>query len=305
MRLTGIAFDGRSSLAVWNERRQGWTLISELLKGCGDGYDNISITQLLSDESSGELGKISFADISAALEDVGNCQRNDVGVYCPGVNCEYGRLFSSPQKLLCVGLNYADHAKEFGDPLPDEPVIFNKAPSALSYSGAPIILPNQSNRVDYEGELVVVVGKEGRDIPEEFAMNYVAGYCCGNDVSARDWQKDKPAGQWFLGKSFDTFAPVGPCFVTADEVVDPNNLKIETRLNGQVMQSSNTSCFIFKIDRLISYLSQVMTLHIGDLIFTGTPNGVGDARKPPVYLKRGDRVEISVDKVGTLSNVVY
>ncbi|MBP5620383.1 MAG: fumarylacetoacetate hydrolase family protein, partial [Thermoguttaceae bacterium] len=164
MRLTVVAFDGRSSLAVWSEIQQGWILISDLLKGCVECSEDVSITRLLSGKSVEESG---FADLSAALEEVENGERTDFCVYSPGVNCEYGSLFSSPQKILCVGLNYADHAREFGDPLPTEPVVFNKAPSALSYSGSPIVLPSQSNRVDYEGELVVVIGKEGRAIPKE------------------------------------------------------------------------------------------------------------------------------------------
>ncbi len=302
MRLTEISFNDRTSLAVWIESRQGWILASDLLKDYGQDFSDVSVTRLLTDCKSKDGNLVSLGD---AIVNYENDKRNGLCVYNPGVNCEYDKLFFHPQKVLCVGLNYADHAREFGDALPNEPVVFNKAPSALSFSGAPIVLPRQSKRVDYEGELVVVIGKDGRDIPEERAMDYVVGYCCGNDVSARDWQKEKPTGQWFLGKSFDSFAPVGPCFVTADEVGDPNNLKIETRLNGRVMQSSNTNCFVFRVSRLISYLSQVMTLRIGDLVFTGTPNGVGDARKPPVYLKRGDVIEVEIEKIGTLSNPVY
>jgi len=308
MRLAEIMIDSLSSgerLAVWCESQQGWILVSELLKESGKNLTNVSTSSLLRLGSESRLEDVGMADVYQAITDYEAENRNEIRVYKPGIDCKYGRLFSSPEKILCVGLNYADHAKEFGNPLPNEPVIFNKAPSSLSFAGASIILPEQSDRVDYEGELVVVIGKDGRNVPKEQAMTYVAGYCCGNDVSARDWQKGKPAGQWFLGKSFDTFAPVGPCFVTADEVGNPNDLKIETRLNGQVMQSSNTSCFIFKIDYLISYLSQVMTLRVGDLIFTGTPDGVGDARKPPVYLKRDDEVVVEIEKIGTLTNTVY
>ncbi len=304
MRLTEIVASGfvSSKLAVWSEVRQGWILASDLLKDSGKDAQYLSVSLMLYENESDEVG---MADIRAAIEAYDKQGRDDLTVYRPGVDgVAYAPLFMPPEKILCVGLNYVEHAREFGDPLPEEPVIFNKAPSALNYSGADIVLPKVSSRVDYEGELVVVIGKDGKDIPAEEAMDYVAGYCCGNDVSARDWQKGKPAGQWFLGKSFDSFAVVGPCFVTADEVGDPNSLHIETRLNGEVMQSSNTSLFIFKLERLISYLSQVMTLKVGDLLYTGTPNGVGDVRNPPVYLKRGDEIVVEIEKVGVLTNRV-
>jgi len=158
--------------------------------------------------------------------------------------------------------------------------------------------------VDYEAELVVVMGRGGRRIAESEAMSHVAGYLCSNDVSARDWQKGKPAGQWLLGKSFESFAPIGPWLVTADEVPDPGNLRIRLRLNGRLMQDSNTSQLIFPIPRLIAYVSEVCTLEPGDLLFTGTPAGVGMARKPPVYLKPGDVVEVEIDRLGVLRNPV-
>lgn len=307
MRLSMISPDGfpcNTKLAVWSDLYEGWILVSDLLKDSGKSSYNLSISHMLR-ERRGD-NDVSFSDIRSAIIAYNDQRRDDLQVYFPGKDdSNYASLFLEPQKILCVGLNYAEHAREFGDPLPGEPVIFNKAPSALNYCGGLIVIPSVSSRVDYEGELVVVVGKTGRSISCEEAMDYVAGYCCGNDVSARDWQKDKPAGQWFLGKSFDTFAVVGPSFVTADEVGNPNNLHIETRLNGEVMQSSNTNCFIFKIEYLIHYLSQVMTLQPGDLIYTGTPNGVGDARNPPVYLKRGDEIVVEIEKIGTLTNRVF
>ena len=195
----------------------------------------------------------------------------------------------NPGKVICIGLNYADHAAESGAEIPSEPVVFNKFTTALRADGQAIELPAASNEVDYEAELVVVIGKEAKNVPVEKALGYVAGYTCGHDVSARDWQKNKPQGQWLLGKSFDSFAPLGPVLVTKDEIADPHNLGISMRLNGEVMQKSNTKQFIFRIDQLIAYLSQVCTLQPGDLIFTGTPPGVGAARKPPVFLKPGDR----------------
>lgn len=210
----------------------------------------------------------------------------------------------TPEKILCIGLNYRDHAIETNAPIPTEPVVFNKLPSALLAPGGVIRLPKVTSQVDFEAELVVVIGKAGRDISEEAAMDYVFGYTCGNDVSARDWQKNKPAKQWLLGKSFDTFAPIGPVIVTRDEIPDPGALPISLRLNGETMQSSTTAQLIFSIPHLISYISQVATLQPGDLLFTGTPSGVGMARTPPVWLKPGDQVEVEISGLGTLKNRV-
>ena len=210
----------------------------------------------------------------------------------------------NPEKIICIGLNYADHARETGIEPPPEPVIFSKFPSAICGDWQPIVLPRMSREVDFEAELVVVIGRGGRHIPREEALTHVAGYCCGNDVSARDWQLRKPGVQWLLGKSFDTFAPFGPAIITADEIPDPGNLQILLRLNGRTMQRSCTKQFIFPIDYLISYISNVCTLAPGDLIFTGTPPGVGFARRPPVFLKPGDVIEIEIEKLGILRNPV-
>ncbi len=209
-----------------------------------------------------------------------------------------------PAKIVCVGLNYADHAAESGSEPPPEPVIFNKFPTALRSHGETIELPSLSTQVDYEAELVVVIGREGKHISESEALEYVAGYCCGHDVSARDWQLNKPGKQWLLGKTFDTFAPVGPKLVTADVIPDPGNLRIQFRLNGETMQDSHTSQLIFSVPHLVAYLSGVVTLLPGDLIFTGTPPGVGVARKPPVFLQAGDTAEVEIEHLGVLSNPV-
>jgi 2-keto-4-pentenoate hydratase/2-oxohepta-3-ene-1,7-dioic acid hydratase in catechol pathway len=203
-----------------------------------------------------------------------------------------------------VGLNYADHAKESGACPPAEPVIFAKFPSAVRTDGDAIVIPRLSQEVDYEAELVLVIGRGGRHIPVEAARDHIAGYLCGNDVSARDWQLRKPGGQWLLGKSFDSFAPIGPALVTADEIPDAGNLQIELRLNGQVMQHSSTLQLLFSVAQLVSYVSDVCTLAPGDLIFTGTPPGVGFARKPPVFLKPGDVVEVEIERIGILRNPV-
>jgi 2-keto-4-pentenoate hydratase/2-oxohepta-3-ene-1,7-dioic acid hydratase in catechol pathway len=209
-----------------------------------------------------------------------------------------------PEKVICIGLNYADHAAESGQAIPEEPVVFNKFPTTLAGPGQPIRLPSVSCEVDYEAELVVVIGREGKGIPEAEALDYVGGYTCGHDVSARDWQLRKPGGQWLLGKTFDTFAPIGPHLVTTDEIPNPGQLKISLRLNGQTMQDSSTQQLIFSIPTLISYISQVATLKPGDLIFTGTPPGVGAARKPPVFMQPGDKVEVEIEGIGVLENPV-
>lgn len=210
----------------------------------------------------------------------------------------------NPEKIICVGKNYVEHARETGAKPPAEPVIFNKFPSALARDRQPIILPTESDEVDYEAELVAVIGVGGWNIAEDRALEHVAGYCCGNDVSARDWQNRKPGGQWLLGKTFDTFAPIGPALVTADEIPDPQCLDIQLRLNGRVMQESNTRLMIFSLAELIAYVSRVCRLSPGDLFFTGTPAGVGFARRPPVFLQNGDLVEVEIERIGVLSNTV-
>jgi 2-keto-4-pentenoate hydratase/2-oxohepta-3-ene-1,7-dioic acid hydratase in catechol pathway len=210
----------------------------------------------------------------------------------------------NPEKIVCLGLNYADHAAESQMKLPEAPVLFSKYASALIGPDEPIVLPPTSQEVDYEAELVVVIGKRGRNIPVEAAWDYVAGYTIGHDVSARDYQLRKGGGQWMIGKTFDTFAPIGPALFTKDEVPDPHNLDIRCRLNGEVMQDSNTKYLIFRIPNILAYLSHVFTLVPGDVIFTGTPSGVGFVREPPVYLKPGDVVEVEIEGLGVLRNPV-
>jgi 2-keto-4-pentenoate hydratase/2-oxohepta-3-ene-1,7-dioic acid hydratase in catechol pathway len=209
-----------------------------------------------------------------------------------------------PRKIICLGLNYRDHAVESGAPIPKEPILFSKYATALIGHEQPIVLPPVSSEVDYEAELVIVIGQRGRNIAACEAANYVAGYTVGHDVSARDWQLKKEGKQWMVGKTFDTFAPTGSTLVTADEAPDPHSLPIRLRLNGKVMQDSNTSQMIFGVGPTLAYLSQVFTLEPGDLIFTGTPPGVGFARKPQVFLKPGDVVEVEIEGLGTLRNSV-
>jgi 2-keto-4-pentenoate hydratase/2-oxohepta-3-ene-1,7-dioic acid hydratase in catechol pathway len=209
-----------------------------------------------------------------------------------------------PRKIICLGLNYRDHAAESGAPIPREPILFSKYATALIGPGDAIVLPPVSHEVDYEAELVIVVGKAGRNLRAEEAHRHVAGYTIGHDVSARDWQLKKDGKQWMVGKTFDTFAPTGPALVTADDVPEPHQLPIRLHLNGQTMQDSNTSQMIFSVGATLAYLSQVFTLEPGDLIFTGTPPGVGFARKPPVFLKGGDVVEVEIGGLGVLRNPV-
>ncbi len=209
----------------------------------------------------------------------------------------------NPGKILCIGLNYRDHALEGNRPIPPEPVLFGKFPNTLIAHGEPIVIPKVAQKVDYEAELVVVIGKKGKHIPNDnSAFDYVGGYTCGHDVSGRDWQFRGEEKQWIIGKTFDTFAPTGPVLVTTDEIPDPHGLQVQLRLNGTTLQNSNTKEFIFGVPHLLWYLSQVLTLEPGDLIFTGTPPGVGIARKPPVLLKAGDVVEVEIEKIGVLKN---
>lgn len=209
----------------------------------------------------------------------------------------------NPNKILCIGLNYRDHAIEGNRPIPPEPVLFGKFPNTLIAHGEPIIIPKVAEKVDYEAELVIVIGKTGRHIPNTpAAFEYVGGYTCGHDVSARDWQFRGEEKQWIIGKTFDTFAPTGPVLVTADEIPDPHKLQVQLRLNGTTLQNSNTKEFIFGVPHLLWFLSQCITLEPGDLIFTGTPPGVGIARKPPILLKAGDVAEVEIEGIGTLKN---
>ncbi len=207
-----------------------------------------------------------------------------------------------PTKLILVGLNYRDHAEEAGMKIPEVPTIFSKYANCVIGPGDAIKIPKVSAMIDYEAEYAFVIGRAGRDITPDRAMDYVAGYTIVNDVSCRDYQMK--TGQWMIGKTFDTFAPMGPYLVTRDEIADPHNLEISLQLNGQRMQHSNTRNLIFKTEHLIAFLSQVFTFEPGDVVSTGTPAGVGYARKPPVFMKAGDRVRIEVEGLGALENPV-
>jgi 2-keto-4-pentenoate hydratase/2-oxohepta-3-ene-1,7-dioic acid hydratase in catechol pathway len=211
-----------------------------------------------------------------------------------------------PRDILCIGLNYRKHAEEGGKPVPEIPVLFMKNLGAVQDPGGPIVLPRKlrSDSVDYECELAIVIGKTCHNVSKADALKHVFGYTCANDVSARDWQSKWGGGQWCRGKTFATFCPLGPWIVTADEIPNPNALGIRTVLNGQTMQDWNTSDMIFDVPTLIEFLSGSTKLLPGTVILTGTPHGVGFARKPPVFLQPGDTVTVSIDGIGELTNPV-
>ncbi len=207
-----------------------------------------------------------------------------------------------PRKFICVGLNYRDHAAETGAQIPSVPTIFNKFTTAVIGPGANIVLPKVSKAPDYEAEFAFVIGRGGRHIAAEDWVEHVFGYTIVNDVSARDYQR--ATTQWLMGKTFDTFAPMGPWIVTADEIADPHSLDVQMEINGETLQDSNTRELIFRVPQLIAFLSSVFTLEAGDVVSTGTPAGVGFARKPPRYLRPGDDVVVKISKIGELRNPV-
>jgi ureidoglycolate lyase len=203
-----------------------------------------------------------------------------------------------PGKVMAIGLNYADHIRETGQKMPTHQIWFTKAVTSINGPSDPVELPIASAQVDYEAELVVIVGKRCKHVPKESAADVVFGYCAGNDVSVRDWQMQTT--QWVLGKSFDTHAPIGPWIVTADEIGDPHTMDIRCFVNGDMRQNSNTENLVFNVYEQIAHLSRVMTLEPGDIIFTGTPGGVGLAMRPPQWLKTGDKVRVEIDRIGSI-----
>lgn len=203
-----------------------------------------------------------------------------------------------PSKIVCIGLNYAKHAKETNAPIPKEPILFFKSTTALVGPNDDIMIPKNSVKTDWEVELAFVIGKKASYVSEEEALDYVAGYCLHNDVSEREFQIER-GGQWAKGKGCDTFAPIGPWLVTQDEIADVNNLRLWLKVNGKMMQDGNTDDLVFNVPHLVSYLSQFMTLLPGDIISTGTPNGVGLGFNPPIYLRPGDVVELGIDGLGS------
>jgi 2-keto-4-pentenoate hydratase/2-oxohepta-3-ene-1,7-dioic acid hydratase in catechol pathway len=270
--------------------------------GVVDGDDVIAVGDLVADAPGDMIGVIKAGDalqkkLASALGSAPAGARQKLS----GV--ELRLPIAKPGKFICVGLNYALHAKEGGNAIPDYPALFVRVDSSLVAPNAPVLRPSVSTHLDYECELTIVIGKGGRNIAEKDALNHVFGYTIFNDVSVRDFQRKTT--QWTAGKNFDGTGPVGPGIVTADALPpQADGLGIRTRLNGQVMQDSNTSDMVFKTAQTVSILSEIMTLEPGDLIATGTPSGVGYARKPPVWMKAGDVIEVEVDGIGTLRNPV-
>ncbi|KAF7236704.1 Fumarylacetoacetate hydrolase domain-containing protein 2 [Varanus komodoensis] len=211
---------------------------------------------------------------------------------------------TNPDKVICVGMNYKDHCLEQNVSIPTEPIIFSKFSSSIVGPYDDIIHPEESSEVDWEAELAFVIGKKGKHIQESHAMEHVAGFTVANDVSARDWQMKRNGKQWLLGKTFDTFCPLGPALVTRDSISDPHNLGIRCRVNGTLVQNSSTKQLIFRTEALVAWVSRFVTLYPGDVVLTGTPHGVGVFRKPPVFLKRGDEVQCEIDELGTIRNRV-
>lgn len=217
-----------------------------------------------------------------------------------------GKLLSpiAPTNIIGIGLNYRRHAEEGGKAVPTRPMWFMKTTNTVQNPGDPIRLPASSQKVDYEGELAIVIGKAALNVSKEDALSYVLGYTIANDVSARDWQFEWGGGQFCHGKSFDTFCPLGPVLVTADELTTPNALRLKTTVNGEIRQDWTTSDMVFDVPAIISFLSEARTLPAGTVILTGTPHGVGYACKPPCWLKSGDQIAVSIDSIGTLTNEV-
>jgi len=230
------------------------------------------------------------------------------GFESSGKKAEVVKLLSplAPIQILAIGLNYRRHATEMGSKFPEYPVLFIKSISSLQNPGDPIFLPRhlRSDKVDYECELAVVIGRDCKNVSADQAFEYLAGYTCANDISARDWQKHAGGGQWCRGKTFDSFCPLGPCLVTPDEIPDPQNLKLRTLLNGEAVQDWSTNDMIFTVAQIIEFLSGSTTLPAGTVILTGTPHGVGMASTPPRWLRPGDQVTIEIEKIGSLTNPV-
>jgi len=263
----------------------------------------VDLTHLVSDRT------LTAAEVSTCFDlDSGflDKARNVIDVDPSGntnlADVEIAASVPAPGKIICIGLNYRDHAEESGMTIPTKPVIFSKFSSCIIAPNESIVVPDESTQTDYEAELAVVIGRRAANVKREDAMNYACGYANFNDVSARDFQFAD--AQWQRGKSFDTFAPIGPFVATTDEIPEPQNLSIKFRLNGETMQNSSTKQMIFGVAELIEYLSRYFTLEPGDIIATGTPPGVGFASKPPVYLKNGDVAEVEIEGLGVLSNPV-
>lgn len=256
-------------------------------------------------DSRGDIGHAAWQPDGTALKLAGNILAS---LKVTNEKADIAKLLApiEPTAIICIGLNYRKHAEETKAKLPQYPVVFFKNPAAVQHPDDPIELPThlKSDEVDYECELAVVIGKRCKNATRANALDYVLGYTCANDVSARDWQKEKGGGQWCRGKTFDTFCPLGPCLVTPDEIPNPNSLAIRTVVSGEVLQDWNTNDMIFDVPTLIEFLSGSTTLLPGTVILTGTPHGVGMARNPRRWLRAGDSVSVEIEKIGKLTNPV-
>jgi acylpyruvate hydrolase len=257
-------------------------------------------TESISNRQIVQLSPHQRAKLESAAQDVAVAKSSDLAVFAKE-RARLGPPIPDPEKIICLGLNYKSHAEETGLKPPEVPILFSKYRNALTGPTSPILLPGVSEEIDYEAELAVVIGKRSKNIAAAEALDCVAGYMALNDVSARDLQFR--SGQWLSGKSLDTFAPCGPALVI-DEIDDPQNLNISACVNGQVLQHSNTGNMIFSVAETIAYISQLMTLQPGDIIATGTPEGVGFKRTPPIFLHEGDIVEVEIEGIGKLRNPV-
>jgi acylpyruvate hydrolase len=305
MRLLTFVREGRSRLGLALDGR-----VVDLVAA----YDTIPAREkagpavlasdLLALLQAGDLGLAAARQVEELARAASGLLRDTSGqpIDYPESRVKIAAPIARPGKIICLGLNYADHAAETGQPRPTIPILFTKFANAIVGPGDPIVLPEAASDVDYECEFAFVIGKVARRVALESALDYVAGYTMLDDVSARDLQRE--TSQWFRGKSPDTFAPTGPYLVTRDEVPDPAALDVRLWLNGELMQSSNTKNLIFDVPFLVHHLSKTLTLEPGDIVSTGTPSGVGFARKPPVLLKSGDRVRLEIGNLGVLENPV-
>jgi 2-keto-4-pentenoate hydratase/2-oxohepta-3-ene-1,7-dioic acid hydratase in catechol pathway len=303
---------GRRRERAWRGMAHGLTLLTMVQDGAyrlgvktSKGILDVNAAaKLLSMDAPGTMDELLQEEDGPrlnALVDAAAKSPNAKKAYLQEESIHYGPVVTNPEKIVCVGLNYRKHAEEIGASIPKQPVLFNKYNVALNHHDGTIKLPVEfAKKFDYEVELVIVMGRLAKNVPESEALSCVAGYCTGNDFTARDLQMET-GGQWMLGKTPDQFAPIGPYLVTADQI-DPDNLKIECRVNGETRQSSNTSDFIFNCRHMISYISRYITLKPGDIIFTGTPQGVimGKPKDQQVWLKPGDKIACSLEKLGEL-----
>lgn len=301
MRLVSFEISGRAGYGVLTTAHDGREQVIDATSGPAREVIDPAFRACVSLEDVLALGDGSIELLQPLLQNAGDLVREPDVVH-PVEAVTLLPPIVRPPKIVCVGVNYRDHAAEAGLPIPDFPVLFSKYTSSLVGHRTDVVIPAVSSSIDYEGEIVFVIGKRGHSISREAALEYVLGYSIMNDVSSREYQFR--TSQWMVGKTFDTFAPFGPAIVTPDEIVDPSRMGIRTWVNGELRQSSSAQDMVFDVASLIEYMSEIWTLEPGDVVATGTPAGIGSTRKPPVFLVHGDTVRIEVEGVGTLENRV-